>query len=61
MKTDEICQASLTDLTTRLEKGSICAQDLLSAYLSQIYQCNGEINALFSKPNHGLISQVGWV
>ena len=46
MKTDEICQASLTELVTRLEKGSLCAQDLLSAYLSQIYQCNGEINAL---------------
>ena len=46
MKTDEICQASLTDLVTQLEEGSLCAQDLLSAYLSQINQCNGKINAL---------------
>ena len=53
MKTDEICQASLTDLATRLEKGSLCAQDLLSAYLSQIDQCNGKINALIHVDTSG--------
>ena len=53
MKTDEICQASLTDLATRLKKGSLCAQDLLSAYLSQIDQCNGKINALIHVDTSG--------
>ena len=46
MNQDDIHQASLRELVIQLENHSLCAEDLISAYLSQIDLHNKKIIAV---------------
>ena len=46
MNQDDIHKASLSTLVIQLENHSLCAEDLISAYLSQVELHNKNINAV---------------